>query len=797
MKNSGLPGLPKRTFLSPSAQGEMEFTALIPFTVDRETKNRIAGTPGKIPGMYLASLGDNWELYLNGNLLRSEMYLNDRGRILTHRFLRDIFFPIPPEFFAEGENILSFRILGDPADRTTGFLYTSPYYIGEYGEILAGKNEALPLALIGIFLYIGIYYLTVFINRREARYYLFFGLLSLTFAVYYLTRSWAIYLLIPDTAICTGLELLSLFFVLPLAGAFMENIALNKTCLVTKIYGGFFAFLGLIQLFFPHAFASDVLLLWQSCALGVVLIIIVFDFGYLFFISARDLKKRLAGEGRRVSPLGIAGKTLTGTITGNLVLCGFFSAATGLFDVIDAMFFHTWLMLSRYGFFIFTGAMGLILSRQFGELFNELSRAKSSLEQANVNLEETVRKRTAELEIQTRRAESASRAKSEFLAKMSHEIRTPLNAVIGLTEIELRKKPRGETGENLGEIRHSGSILLSLINDLLDISKIEAGKQELKLAEYDPLRLLGECIRVNVVRIGSKPVEFRAEIDETLPKTLIGDEGRIKQILNNLLSNGIKYTDRGKVSLRVRCEREAEGCALTFVVEDTGRGIKEENLENLFLEYRRVDEQLNQGIEGTGLGLSITRKLTEMMDGRIEAASVFGQGSAFTVTIRQKIGDGEPVGKKAAESLASPAFRQPREEGGEEEFVQLPQVSVLVVDDVFANLKVAQGLFRPYGMNVALAKSGEQAIAILRETDTRFDAIFMDQMMPGMDGVEAVRIIREEIGGYLKTVPVIAMTANALVGSEQMFLEKGFQDYLPKPVSAGKLDGIIRKWLIK
>jgi signal transduction histidine kinase/ActR/RegA family two-component response regulator len=400
---------------------------------------------------------------------------------------------------------------------------------------------------------------------------------------------------------------------------------------------------------------------------------------------------------------------------------------------------------------------------------------------------------------QTSRAESASRAKSEFLARMSHEIRTPLNAIIGLAEIELRKKPAGETGENLSELYKSGSNLLTLINDLLDISKIESGRLELNNAGYDPLALFQECISLNTVRIGEKPIEFKIDIDETLPRQLVGDEIRLREVLNNLLSNAVKYTDRGSIMLRVWHEwndDDPENCWLVFSVEDTGRGIKPEDLSSLFQEYARYDEQLNRGIEGTGLGLSITKKLVELMGGSIIAKSIYGKGSAFTVTIPQRIGDSMHVGRDAANMVRLSGGEEKRKEVQAIEYMSLPEVSVLVVDDVFANLKVAQGLFRPYGMNVVLAKSGAQAIDILRTPEIRVDIIFMDHMMPGMDGIETVQKIRNEIGGYLTSVPIIALTANAMAGNEQMFLEKGFQDFLSKPVNSMRLDAIIKKWLV-
>jgi signal transduction histidine kinase/CheY-like chemotaxis protein len=445
-----------------------------------------------------------------------------------------------------------------------------------------------------------------------------------------------------------------------------------------------------------------------------------------------------------------------------------------------------------YSFFIFTMGAAFLLVRKFGDLYTQLNLA-------NTNLETTVHERTRELEIQTNLAESASRAKSEFLAHMSHEIRTPLNAIIGLAEVELNKMPRGETGENLERISDSGSILLGIINDILDISKIESGHFELFPVNYSPLSLLNDVLNLNRVRIGLKPVDLEIEIDETMPSLLYGDELRIKQILNNLLSNAIKYTEKGTITFTAGWERQDGNARINYSVRDTGKGIRQEDLTNLFSEYIRMDQQSNRHIEGTGLGLAITKKLVERMDGDIAVESEYGKGSVFSIRIIQKLAGELPVGKTAVENLKDFSHRPERRELAKNlDRIQIPNTSVLVVDDVVSNLMVAKGLLVPYGLKVYLIKSGQEAIDLIRKGEIKFSAIFMDQMMPGMDGLEAVRIIRNEIDlEYTKTVPIIALTANALKGNDAMFREHGFHDFLSKPIDILKLDEILRKWVAR
>ena len=392
----------------------------------------------------------------------------------------------------------------------------------------------------------------------------------------------------------------------------------------------------------------------------------------------------------------------------------------------------------------------------------------------------------------------ANEAKSRFLARMSHEMRTPLNAVIGLSELCLDAGNLWEDDAlNIEKIYNAGMMLLSTVNDILDISKIEAGKAELIPVEYQMASLINDTVTQSIMLTDEKPVKFVLNIDETIPAVLYGDELRIKQVLNNILSNAFKYTDEGTVELGIDCAEDGETVWMTACVRDTGIGICAESMDKLFDDYMRMNTRDNRSVMGTGLGLPLTKKVVEMMNGTITVESECGKGSAFTVRIPQKPAGGGVIGPDAANNLKSLRYTdQKRKQTSKIERIQLPRARVLIVDDVPTNLDVARGLMKPYGMKVDFASSGPEAIRAIRAGKVRYDAVFMDHMMPEMDGVEAVRIIREEIGTeYAENIPIIALTANALAGNEELFLSKGFQAFLSKPVHIDRLDAVIRQWV--
>jgi len=397
-----------------------------------------------------------------------------------------------------------------------------------------------------------------------------------------------------------------------------------------------------------------------------------------------------------------------------------------------------------------------------------------------------------ELETAVRTAETANQTKSTFLANMSHEIRTPMNAILGITEILIQDDDLPEEViEGLGRIFSSCDLLLGIINDILDFSKIEAGKLDVIPARYVVAGMINDSVHLNMMRINNKPIEFVLDINEKIPAKLIGDELRIKQVLNNLLSNAFKYTDAGTVTLSVDVKPAERKDQITLVlrVSDTGHGMTNEQLGRLFEEYSRFNNEKNAAVEGTGLGLAITKRLVNLMHANLHVESEVDKGSSFTVQLLQGIVDKDVLGKETAENLRQfrvnySTFKQ----WGNIAREAMPYGSVMIVDDVETNLYVAAGLLKLYKLRIDTAMSGQEIINKIKEGSV-YDIIFMDHMMPDMDGIEVTKILRDN--GY--TSPIVALTANAVAGQSEIFMQNGFDDFISKPIDIRQLDAILSK----
>ena len=406
-------------------------------------------------------------------------------------------------------------------------------------------------------------------------------------------------------------------------------------------------------------------------------------------------------------------------------------------------------------------------------------------------LEFSYRENNISNEKQKKEISDLSSAQNRFFSSMSHEIRTPINTIIGLNEMILREKVSDEVAEDAANIRSASNILLHLINDILDMSKISSGQMKLTPVSYHPGNMLSDIVGMLWMRAKEKGLEFHVEISPDIPAELYGDEVRIKQILINLLNNAIKYTKEGSVTLSIQNNGITDGVAdITYSVTDTGMGIKKESLPYLFTAFRRVDEEKNRYIEGTGLGLSIVKELTELMGGVVTVNSVYTQGSTFIVEIPQKVTDFATIGK------VDVGKKQMANTSGEyRSSFEAPDAKVLVVDDNESNLLVVSKLLRDTLVNVDTAVSGAAALEMTQEKE--YDVILMDHLMPEMDGIECFHRIKEQVGGICKESKVVALTANAGSDMRKLYADEGFDGYLVKPVSPSDLEMELERLLPK
>ncbi len=422
-------------------------------------------------------------------------------------------------------------------------------------------------------------------------------------------------------------------------------------------------------------------------------------------------------------------------------------------------------------------AIGLLLRAHYPEVITETFCVSFVMLVMYFTIENPDVKLLEQVSLAKEQAEKANAAKTDFLSSMSHEIRTPLNAIVGFSEAIQDEETLEAAKQDAKDIILASQNLLELVNGILDISKLEANKMEIVNNEYDIRAESQNLMKLIRPRIGEKPIDLNLVIAPDIPNTLYGDKSKIKEIMSNLLTNAAKYTEKGYINVAINCINKNEECSLVISVEDTGRGIKPEKIDKLFNKFERLEEDRNTTIEGAGLGLAITKRLVELMDGKIVVQSVYGSGSKFTVYIKQLISKNKLTNMSHSTNTK----------------LELYDKKVLIVDDNDLNIKIADRMLSSYGINVDKCTSGLECIDLIK-SGKKYDLIFMDDMMPKMSGTETLHVLKE-IATFKDKV--VVLTANAIEGMKDKYLSEGFEDYISKPIERKELERVLRKFLTK
>ena len=754
-------------FLSAKQRPVEHFTILIPFEMSREKIDGLYGDNPIAPGMYLAGIGENWEIYINGHLIAKQIYLSDDGsQITSFRSQRGVSIPFDKMFLKEGANYLVVHIIGSRSAATAGLFYTGPYYIGDFAKISGTSTNFLTVALCTMFIFLGLYHILLYILRKSDRSNLLFGVFSSVLAAYFFARSSVIYHVFANTAVSMRVEYSALYLMLLAFTAFLENLNFGKMKPVTMGYGIFCALLIVLQFAFPIGFAGDLLIIWQVVGGAYALYAAGYVVTYTFFKRAAARRKEKAADSEKPALWSSLWADLLTTDLGNIIipLLGVF--ATVIADLLDLAFWHTGTLTTRYGFALFMLWMAFMLARKYTSRFEATA-------QMNEALETTVRQRTKELEEQVLIANSASKAKSEFLSNMSHEIRTPMNAIIGMTNIGEAAVGLGQKDHSFARIKDASWHLLGIINDILDVSKIESGKFELSPTDFDFDKMLKRVVNVINHRVVEKGQRFSVYVDRNIPQMLLGDEQRLAQVITNLLGNAVKFTpENGSIGIKTYYLGEQDGiCQIKVAITDTGIGISPEQQAKLFKSFQQADNNISRKFGGTGLGLSISKSIVEMMGGTISVVSEPDKGSEFSFTVRLR--RSEPSEQSAARCG-----------------IRWKDLRVLVADDDKFVLTDFKGIINKFGAVCDTAPDGERALALFDKNKGGYNLIFIDWKMPGMDGIELSRRIRERQpgGGGVVLVMMSAYDYSTLAVASK---ETSIKSFLQKPLFPSTIADII------
>ncbi|MCL2458362.1 MAG: ATP-binding protein [Desulfobulbus sp.] len=747
------------TFLSPTARQIEECTILIPFVMSKENILRLHSDNPISPGLYLAGIGENWEIYINGSVIARHRYVNSEGWNMVQRSWRGVNIPFDKRFLNEGENFLVIHIIGVRGSPYAGLFYNSPYYIGDYTKMIGAGGELLTTALCTIYVFLGFYHILLYFWRRTESNNLLFGLFSNLVAIFFFTHSPVVNRVLADSAITQRIEYASLYLLLFVLALFFEHLSFGRIKAPTRLYGALCVVLIVLQCSFSPWFATDLRAVWMPCGILFNLYILGHDIIYTFIWQRKNQEK----DTKDFCYLLLVMTIVSGTF---------------IFDLLDTAIRHSGALFTQYSSLLLMLYLTFMLARRYTRRFESTTQMKDSLEKL-------VKQRTRQLEEQVVLSVAASRAKSEFLANMSHEIRTPLNAVLGMTAIGAKARDIASKNQAFAKIEGASTHLLGVINDILDMSKIEAGKFELSGINFRVREIVARVENIMRFKSNEKKQAFAVTVTDDVPDALQGDDIRLAQVITNLVSNAIKFTPaNGQILLAVSFEGEVDGlCTVRFSVQDTGIGITKEQKEKLFISFQQAESSTTRKYGGTGLGLVLSKRIVELMGGDIQVESNPGRGSTFSFTITV------PRSNMTPEETTVQSVPHEIQEG------EFAGKVILLVDDVEINREIVLSLLEATGVTIDVAENGQQAVELFERTPERYHLILMDLQMPVMDGYEASRRIRAGASPQAASVPIIAMTANVFKEDIENCLVCGMNGHFGKPIELNKLLSMLHRHL--
>jgi signal transduction histidine kinase/CheY-like chemotaxis protein len=777
-------------FLSPVHERDREYTMLIPFNFSFEELGDMLSDPTFIPGIHLSGIGENWEVYLNGILLRSEVFLNELQHITTYRSLRDVNIPFDKSILNPGVNVLAFRFVGSPSGPDTGFYYVDNYVLDEISVLQQTYSDHTRVIFASMCLFIGILHIFLYLGQRKERVYLYFAAWALVLGFYYLMRSTVFYPFITDTSILNRIEYTLAYFMFPPVCAFLEALVTPKISRLTKIFTLYSTLLAVANWMFSITFADDVLRLWQYTAVPIVIILTFFRGPVTFFKLAWNRYKDKKFSTYVKSLLW----HLVYTPLGNLLI-GILSLEVSILVAgLQAIQNNSYILSIQYVAIIMTAGAALVLTRKVGELYEEIQAKEEYVEQLDVTYENSVLLRTRELSEIVEISKEASLTKSRFVSQLASSFLPMLSEILQVSTQVLHAEADTEIETPTKIIRSNADTLLTVTSNALTLSRMEIDSLDLIDMQYELIKVLENTLQIVFQTPRDPKIQFTVEWEDSMPSLFQGDPLKISEILVSLISNAYQFTKSGSITLTMSWTQSQEGAYyLVLSVKDTGIGMRWETLCELFSPGKQLVKP-NVGV--MGLSIDVARRLAKEMGGDLRIESEYGEGSVFTLLLHQRVINTEPVMDDVFEAMDVIPECSLKRLRLSKSSIHLPKIkgNVLLIDDLKSDQELVSQALTAIGLQVSSATSWEGAEQQLNTQS--FDIIFINHSIPGLSSQEISGQIRAR-GIPLSNLPILMLTVSPALCDANTYKDLGFDGALLKPIDITALELMVRHFLKK